>query len=129
MRRGLILAAALAALVAAPTTAAAGSFTGITVAKDAKRKAIVVVSGHSVRTVRAGTRFARVRVGEKIVVRASRRADGTYQAAAIRRAGRAARVGFGAVVVKNDRALRRLILSAGGSVFTVRTGSGGRSFR
>jgi hypothetical protein len=128
MRRGLILAAALAALVAAPT-AAAGSFTGITVAKDAKRKAIVVVSGHSVRTVRTSTRFARVRVGEKIVVRASRRADGTSQAAAIRRAGRAARVRFGAVVVKNDRALRRLILSAGGSVFTVRTGSGGRSFR
>jgi hypothetical protein len=116
MRRGLILAAALAALVTAPA-AAAGSFTGITVAKDAKRKAVVVVSGHSVRTVRAGVRFAGVRVGAKIVIRASRRADGTYQAAAIRRAGRAARVRFDAVVVKNDRALRRLILSAGGSVF------------
>jgi hypothetical protein len=127
MRRVLILAAALAALVAVPT-AAAGSFTGVTVAKDAKRKAVVVVSRGSVRTVRAGARYARVRVGQRIVVRASRRADGTYQAAAIRQAGRAARVRFGAVVIKNDRALRRLILSAGGSVFTVRSGSGGRSF-
>ena len=86
MRRALILAAGLAALVAAPT-AAAGSFTGVTVAKDAKRKALVVVSGRSVRTVRAGARFARLRVGQRIVIRASRNADGTYQAVSVRPAG------------------------------------------
>jgi hypothetical protein len=121
MRRALILAAGLAALVVAPS-AAAGSFTGVTVAKDAKRKAVVVVTGRSVRTVRAGAHFARLRVGQRIAVKASRRADGTYQAASVRRAGRAARIRFGAIVVKHDRALRRLIVSGGGSVFVVRVG-------
>lgn len=116
------MAAALAAVVAAPT-AAAGSFTGVTVAKDAKRKAVVVVSGRSVRTVRAAG-YARLRVGQRIVVRASRRADGTYQATSVRSTGRAAKIRFGAIVVKHDRAIRRLILSAGGSVFAVRVGSG-----
>lgn len=120
------MAAAAAALVAAPTAAAA-SFTGVTVAKDAKRKAVVVVSGRSVRTVRAGALFAGVRVGQRLVVRGSRGADGTYSAAALRPAGRARHVRFGAVVVRHDRALRRLILSAGGSVFAVRAGSGGRA--
>ena len=126
MRRALLFAVAMAALVAAPT-AAAGSFSGVTVAKDAKRKSVVVVSGDSVRTVRAGAQYTRVRVGQRVVVRASRLADGTYQAARLRPAGRAQRIRFGAVVVKNDRAHRRLILSAGGSVFAVRTGSGGRT--
>jgi hypothetical protein len=126
MRRAWFLAAAVAALVAAPT-AVAGSFSGVVVAKDAKRKAVVVVSGRSVRTVRAGARFAQARVGQRIVVNASRRSDGTYEAAALRRAGRAARIRFGAVVVRHDRALRRLILSGGGSVFAVRVGSGSRS--
>lgn len=120
------MAAALAALVAAPT-AAAGSFSGVTVAKDAKRKAVVVVSGRSVRTVRVGAGFARVRVGQRVVVSASRLEDGTYKAAGLRPAGRAQRVQFGAVVVRHDRALRRLILSAGGSVFAVGVGAGGRS--
>jgi hypothetical protein len=71
MRRALIVAAALAALVAVPTGAAA-SFTGVTVAKDAKRKAAVVVSGRLVRTVRAQSRFAGLRVGQQITVRGSR---------------------------------------------------------
>lgn len=123
MRRALVFAAALAALVVAPT-AAAGSFTGVTVAKDAKRKAVVVVSGRSVRTVRAGAQLRRLRVGQRVVVRATRSTDGTYRASSIRAAGRAARIRFGAVVVKHDRALRRLILSAGGSIVTVRVGSG-----
>jgi hypothetical protein len=121
MRRVGVFAVALAALVMAPT-ATAGSFAGITVAKDAKRKSVVVVSGRSVRTVRVAAGFARVRVGQRVVVRAAKLADGTYRAGALRRAGRAKRIRFGAVVVKNDRAHRRLILSAGGSVFTVKTG-------
>jgi hypothetical protein len=126
MRRGVVFAAALAVLVAAPT-AAAGSFGGVVVAKDAKRKAVVVVSGRSVRTVRAGAGFARVRIGQRIAVNASKRGDGTYEAARVRRVGRAARIRFGAVVVKHDRALRRLILSGGGSVFAVKVRAGGRS--
>jgi hypothetical protein len=126
MRKALVLAVALGALVAAPT-AAAGSVSGVTVAKDAKRKAIVVVSGRSVRTVRVGAGFARVRVGQRVIARATKRPDGTYSASAVKAAGRAKTVRFGAVVVKNDRALRRLILSAGGSVFAMRVGPGGRS--
>jgi hypothetical protein len=124
MRRALVVAAALAALVAAPA-GTAGSFTGVTVAKDAKRKAAVVVSGRSVRTVRAGTRFARIRIGQLVAVNAARLADGTYRATTVRAAGRAERARFAAVVVKPDRAHRRVILSAGGSVFAVGTGTGG----
>jgi hypothetical protein len=126
MRRAIVFAVAMAALVAAPT-AAAGSFSGVTVAKDAKRKSVVVVSGRSVRTVRAGAHYARVRIGQRVVVSAARLADGTYQAARLRPAGRAQRIRFRAVVIKNDRGLRRLILSAGGSVFAVKVGSGGRT--
>jgi hypothetical protein len=120
MRRAVVFAAAVAVLVAAPT-AAAGSFAGVTVAKDSKRKSVVVVSGRSVRTVRAGAGYAGFRVGQRIVVTALRLADGTYRASNLRAAGRSRRVRFGAVVVKHDAALRRLILSAGGSVFAVRS--------
>jgi hypothetical protein len=126
MRKALVLAAALGALVAAPT-AAAGTVSGVTVAKDAKRKAVIVVSGRSVRTFRTRTGFARVPVGRRITARVTKRTDGTYTAAKVRVGGRAKRVRFGAVVVRHDRALRRLILSAGGSVFAIRIGSGGRS--
>ena len=126
MRRGLVAAAALAALVAAPT-ATAGPFTGVTIAKDAKRKAVVVVSGRSVRTVRAGGRFARVHVGQRVAVNAERLADGTFRATRVRGAGRATRARFGAVVVKTDRSLRRIVVSAGGSVFAVRGRAAGLS--
>jgi hypothetical protein len=125
MRRALLIAVAMAGLVAAPTAGAA-SFTGVTVAKDEKRKSVVVVSGRSVRTVRAAG-YAAVRVGQRVVVKGSRLADGTYRARALRPVGHSQRIRFAAVVVKNDRGLRRLILSAGGSVFTVRAGSGGRA--
>jgi hypothetical protein len=126
MRKAVVFAAAVAALVAAPT-AAAGSFSAVTVAKDAKRKAIVVVSGRSVRTVRAGSAYARVRVGQRVLVRAARLGDGTYRATNLRAAGRSRQVRFGAVVVRHDPSLRRLIVSAGGSVFAVRADSGGQA--
>jgi hypothetical protein len=124
MRKALVLAVALGALVAAPM-ASAGSLSGVIVAKDAKRKALVVVSGRSVRTVRTGAGFARVRVGQRVAAHVRKRADGTYDAGALRATGRAKTVRFGAVVVKHDRALRRLIVSAGGSVFAIKVG--GRS--
>lgn len=126
MRRALVLATAAAALVAAPN-AVAGSFTGVTVAKDSKRKAAVVVTGRTARTVRLGRSFARARVGRRVAVTASRRADGTYEARRLRTLGRASRARFRAVVVKQDRAGRRVILSAGGSVFAVGRRSGGRT--
>ncbi len=77
MRKALVLAVALGALVAVPA-ASAGSLSGVVVAKDAKRKALVVVSGRSVRTVRAGARFTRVRVGQRVAATVRKRADGTY---------------------------------------------------
>jgi hypothetical protein len=124
MRRALVSAAALAALVAAPTGTAA-SFTGVAVAKDSKRKAVVVVSGRSVRTVRAGSSFARIRVGQRLAITAAGLADGTYRGNGLRAWGRAKRTRFGAVVVKPERALRRVIVSAGLSVFAVRGGAAG----
>jgi hypothetical protein len=120
MKRALLLATALGALVAVPN-AAAGSFTGIAVAKDSKRKAAVVVTGRTARTVRLAGRFAHVRLGQRVAVTASRRADGTYDARRARAVGRAKRARVAAVVVSAGQ--RRVILSAGGSVFAVgRTG-------
>jgi hypothetical protein len=124
MRRALLLAAALTALVAVPN-GAAGSLTGVAVAKDSKRKAAVVVTGRTARTVRLGSRFARVRLGQRVAVTTTRRPDGTYDARRVRAVGRAARARFGAVVIR--RAGRRVILSAGGSVFAVAPRSGGRA--
>jgi len=126
MRRGLLVAAAIAALAAVPN-AAAGSFTGVTVAKDSKRKAAVVVTGRTARTIRLGARFSNVRLGRRVSVTASRRPDGTYDARRMRAAGRASRARLNAVVVKHDRARRRLILSAGGSVFAVGQRAGSRA--
>jgi hypothetical protein len=113
---------ALAVVLALPGVAEAARFGGVVVAKDAKRQAVVVASKPSVRTVRAGRAFASLRVGQRVEVNATRRPDGTFQASALRRAGHAASVRFAAVVVQQQRALGRLIVSAGGSVFAVRTG-------
>ena len=113
------MATAVAAIVAVPNAAAA-SFTGVAVAKDSKRKSAVVVTGGTARTVRLAGRFAQVRLGQRLAVTAAaRRADGTFDARRVRRQGRATRARFSAVVVEQDRARRRVILSAGGSVFAV----------
>src|SRR5438093_5709604 len=107
-------------------TANAASFKGVVVSKDAKRKALVTASPGAVRTVRVGGRFARYRVGQRVSVTAAKRSDGTYLARAVRSAGRATRVHFGAVVVKSEAS--RLIMTAGGSVFALRLrGSGALS--
>lgn len=124
MRRALLLATAVGALVAVPN-AAAGSFTGIAVAKDSKRKAAVVVTGRTARTVRLAGRFAHVRLGRRVAITASRRADGTYDARRVRTIGRATRAKLAAIVVRS--AQRRVILSAGGSVFAVGRRAGGRT--
>lgn len=123
MRRALLVATALAAVVAVPN-AAAGTFTGVAVAKDSKRKSAVVVSGRTARTVRLAGRFGQVRLGQRLAISGARRADGTFDARRVRAIGRAKRARFGAVVVKVERA--RVILSAGGSVISVRR-SGGRA--
>jgi hypothetical protein len=124
MRRGLLLAAAVAALVAVPNTAAA-TFTGVTVAKDSKRKSAVVVARGTARTVRLAGRFGHVRLGQRVAITAARRPDGTYDARRVRGVGRTTRARFAAVVIKLER--RRVIVSAGGSVFAVGRPSGTRA--
>jgi ribosomal protein L19 len=89
--------------------------------------AAVVVSGRTARTVRLAGHFARVRLGQRLAVTATRRADGTYDARRVRALGRTTRARFAAVVVKQDRTRRRMILSAGKSVFAVRHRAGGRT--
>ncbi|HEY8193330.1 MAG TPA: hypothetical protein VIF36_05335, partial [Gaiellaceae bacterium] len=121
---GLLLATAIGALLVVPNAAAA-SFTGVAVAKDSKRKAAVVVSAGTARTVRLAGRFGQVRLGQRLTITAARRPDGTFDAQRVRAQGRAKRARFGAVVVKQER--NRVILSAGGSVFAVGLRSGGRA--
>ncbi len=118
------MATAIAGLLVVPNAAAA-SFTGVAVAKDSKRKAAVVVSGGTARTVRLAGRFGHVRLGQRLAVTAAKRPDGTYDARRVRALGRAKRARFAAVVVKAER--RRVILSAGGSVFAVVRRSGGHA--
>ena len=120
MKRILLLASALALLAACPATAHAARFTGAVIAKDAKRKALVTASrGGVVRTLRAPRAFKRVRLGARVAVSAARLPDGTYAAAKLRVQGRAKHVRFRAIVVKSEGA-RRVIVSAGRSVFSVR---------
>jgi hypothetical protein len=118
MKKVFALAAFVAVAATITGTANAASFKGVVVAKDAKRKALVTVSPGAVRTVRAPSRFARFRVGQRVSVTAAKRSDGTYLARAVRLAGRVQRVRFGAVIVKAEAS--RLIVTAGGSVFALR---------
>ena len=120
MKRAMVLVAALLVSAALCGTAQAARFSGVIVAKDAKRKAVVTVSRGSVRTVRAPSKFRRLRVGQRVAVNARRLSDGTYAAAAVRGQGRVSRVRFRGVVVRRDRRAGRLILSAGKSVFAAR---------
>jgi hypothetical protein len=121
MRKAFVLGA-LGLALALPGAADAARFGGVVVAKDAKRRSVVVASRPSVRTVRAGRAFARLRIGHRVVVNATRRPDGTYDGASVRPAGRAGSVRFAAIVVQQQRALGRLIVSSGGSVFALGTG-------
>lgn len=120
MKKVLVLAAGVVLAAAFNGTADAARWSGVVVAKDAKRKAVVTVSRGSVRTVRAPAKFRRLRVGQRVVVAARPLPDGTYAAAAVRGQGRVTRVRFRSVVVRHDRRAGRLILSAGSSVFAAR---------
>ena len=120
MKRAVVFAAGLVLAAACSGTAEAARWSGVVVAKDAKRKAVVTVSRGSVRTVRAPAKFRHLRVGQRVAVTARALSDGTFTAAAVRRQGRVARVRFRGIVVRHDRRAGRLILSAGSSVFAAR---------
>lgn len=119
MKRILILLAALAAVTAAAAPARAAGFTGVVVAKDDARRAVVTASANgTVRTTRS-PKARSLRIGQRLQVTGARLADGTYRAASIRVSGRTAKVKVRAVVVHNQRAQRRLVVSAGGSTFAL----------
>ncbi|HET7555984.1 MAG TPA: hypothetical protein VFJ75_10065, partial [Gaiellaceae bacterium] len=71
----------------------------------------------TVRTVRLHSGLARFRVGGLVAVRGAKLPDGTFSAAAVRRLGRARASHVRGTVVQ--RLARRLVVSAGGSVFAL----------
>lgn len=124
MKRLLFLLAVTAATIAVPSTALAAR--GVALTKDQARHAVVVATkSGAVRTVRAPGRLGVVRAGHRVVYTARRLSDGTFRARSLHTAGRVSRATFRGVVVRNQRRLHRLLISAGGSVFGVRAPSRG----
>jgi hypothetical protein len=120
MKRTLMLVSALAAVLALPATASA--FSGVAVAKDAARHSVVVASkGGVVRTVRAPGKLGSIRLGHRVTYSARRLSDGTFRATGIRSTGVVRRAVLRAVVVRNQQRLGRVLLSAGGTVLSVRS--------
>ena len=124
MKRTLFLVAATAAVLALPATASA--FRGVAVAKDQARHSVVVAAkGGVVRTVRAPGRLGSIRLGHRVVYSARRLADGTFRATDIRSTVPARRAMLRGVVVRNQPRRHRLLLTAGGTVLSVRAPSRG----
>ena len=122
MRRALGVAVVLAIAVALPTTASAAGWRGVVVAKEKNRATIVTTSKSGVvRTLRAGKTLAKVRVGQRVAVKATRLADGTFRLQNLRVVGKASRAHVRATVVRHQTRLGRLVVSAGGSVFALGT--------
>lgn len=120
MKRTLLFLVAVSAVLSLPATASA--FRGVAVAKDAARHSVVVASkGGLVRTVRAPGRAGSVRLGHRLVFSARRLSDGTFRASSLRASGNARHALIRGVVVRNQRRLHRLLISAGGTVFAVRS--------
>ena len=125
-RLTLLGAVAVVAASALPGMASAARLSGVVVAKDSARHTIALASSGQVRTVRIA-KLGAVAVGKRVDVNGNRLPDGTFRGQKVRVGARAAQVSFGAVIVRNEAANQRLIVSAGGTVFTVRY-TGGPSF-
>jgi hypothetical protein len=120
MKRSTLLVTLGAAVVALyPPAAGATRFGGVVVAKQPQRHVLVVASRTgAVRTVR--TSSLHIRVGSRVVVNARLLRDGTFRASRVAVHGRARRARIRAVVVR--RLNGRKLVSAGHSVFSIRTG-------
>jgi len=119
MRRTLVFLFALAGLAVAASPASAAGWTGVVIAKDSSRKAVVTASADgTVRTTRS-PKAASLRLGQRLLLSGTKRADGTYRATSVRVTGRASTTRVKAVVIRNQRAQRRLLVSAGGSSFAL----------
>jgi hypothetical protein len=121
---------AIAAVLFVLTAGAASpraSWTGVVVAKDPARKAIVTASAQgTVRTLRVAA-VARFSVGQRLSVRAGKLRDGTFRSHVTKVSGRAARTKLRGTVVRHQPALRRYLISAGGSVLAVRISAARRT--
>ena len=118
MKRMLVLLfAATGLLVAAGPASAATAWKGVVVAKDAKRGTVVTASaGGVVRTVRSAQTF---KLGQRLDVRGTALADGTFNAVSVKATGRAKTARVRAAVVRWQQAQQRLLVSAGGSTFAL----------
>jgi hypothetical protein len=118
--RSLVAAAAL--LGAMPAAASADTVTGTVIARDAQRGTIIT-SGRTggVATLRV-VRAAAFKPGQRVRASATALGDGTYRAAAVKRRGRAGAAKARFTLVR--RAGREYVVSAGGSTFALRAGSG-----
>ena len=122
MKLALLIAVAAAVAAALPATAGAGQWRGVVVAKEKTRGTIVTASRSGVvRTVRVESGLGKVRVGQRVAVKAERLADGTFRLQKIRVVGKAAKARVRATVVRHQTRLGRIVVSAGGSVFALRS--------
>jgi hypothetical protein len=126
VKKLLPVAAALVALAAFPAAANAAPLSGVVIAKDAKRHALVIASTSDVATVRLAKRaVARARLGARVAMPgAAKLPDGTFSARLVRALGRSSHVRFSAVLVKETP--HGVVLSAGHSVFALRYRNAGR---
>ncbi len=120
MKRILVLLVAVTGLLlAASPASAATAWKGVVVAKDAKRGTVVTASaGGVVRTARSANAHA-FKIGQRLDVRGTALGDGTFKAASVRANGRAKTAKVRAVVVRWQKAQKRLLVSAGGSTFAL----------
>jgi hypothetical protein len=114
------IAAGVVFALSAGAASTATSWTGVVVAKDPARKAVVTASAEgTVRTLRVAS-LARFAVGQRLLVRAGKLRDGSFRSHVTKVAGRASRTKLRGTVVRHQPALRRYLLSAGSSVLSVR---------
>jgi hypothetical protein len=120
MKRMLVLlVAATGLLVAASPASAATAWKGVVVAKDAKRGTVVTASaGGVVRTARS-PQARTFKIGQRLDVRGAALADGTFKAGTVKANGRAKTAKVKAVVVRWQKAQKRLLVTAGGSTFAL----------
>ncbi len=115
-----IAIAAIALLAALPATASADTVDGVVVARDAQRGMVVTAGrGGAVAALRV-QRAAAFKPGLRVRAKATQLGDGTYRVRRVKRRGRAgaAKARF-TVLARADRAL---VVSAGGTTFTLRAG-------
>ncbi len=107
----------------------ASNWNATVIAKDSDRGRVITAGrGGEVRTLITSKRLAeRARPGQRLKVRVQRSADGTYEARRLRVTGKAKRTRVRGAVV--DRNASRYLVSAGGSVFAVKTKANSRKLR